>query len=296
MTDPTIHVLLVEDNPIYARLISGLLSTGPSVKITWQQVEQLNSATDILRTEPFDIVLLDLSLPDSNGLDTFTSLYPHAICLPIIVLTSLKDEPLALQAVQAGAQDYFVKGQMDGELLVHMLRRAIEHKRTEISLQLKIYELMAAAHQLESAIRIGYQLNSSLGMILSRVEALLAQIPPDDFKHADLQTVQDEISRTGQLVANLLQFRLQNQSQVFKGVLPKLNSSDTDLLVTLSRREREILRLVAEGKTSREIADRLSLSPKTDDTYRSRLMRKIGVANLAALVKFAIQHGAISLE
>jgi len=64
----------------------------------------------------------------------------------------------------------------------------------------------------------------------------------------------------------------------------------------LSLREREILQLVAEGKTSQEIAERLSISPKTVDTYRSRLMQKIGVNDVASLVKFAIQHGVISLE
>jgi DNA-binding CsgD family transcriptional regulator len=74
------------------------------------------------------------------------------------------------------------------------------------------------------------------------------------------------------------------------------NSTDPDTLETLSQREREILKLVAEGKTSREIAERLSISPKTVDTYRSRLMSKIGVKNLVGLVKFAIRHGLISLE
>lgn len=76
----------------------------------------------------------------------------------------------------------------------------------------------------------------------------------------------------------------------------KSHSTDPNILEALSSREQEILRLVAEGKTSREIAERLSISPKTVDTYRSRLMRKIGVENLAALVKFAIRHGLISLE
>ncbi|HXQ35535.1 MAG TPA: LuxR C-terminal-related transcriptional regulator [Anaerolineales bacterium] len=74
------------------------------------------------------------------------------------------------------------------------------------------------------------------------------------------------------------------------------NSTDSGPLETLSQREHEILKLVAEGKTSREIAERLSISPKTVDTYRSRLMSKIGVKNLAGLVKFAIRHELISLE
>ena len=92
-----------------------------------------------------------------------------------------------------------------------------------------------------------------------------------------------------------------------------LSQSITDLLTTesfqkleslievspleaLSSREREILQLVAEGKTSQEIAERLSISPKTVDTYRSRLMHKIGVEDMAGVIKFAIQHGVISLE
>jgi DNA-binding CsgD family transcriptional regulator len=75
-----------------------------------------------------------------------------------------------------------------------------------------------------------------------------------------------------------------------------MKSHSTNPLKALSTREREILKLVAEGKTSREIAGRLSLSPKTVDTYRSRLMRKIGVKNLAELIKFAIRYGVISLE
>jgi len=74
------------------------------------------------------------------------------------------------------------------------------------------------------------------------------------------------------------------------------SSTDPGPLETLSQREREILKLVADGTTSREIAERLSISPKTVDTYRSRLMSKIGVKNLAGLVKFAIRHGLISLE
>ena len=76
----------------------------------------------------------------------------------------------------------------------------------------------------------------------------------------------------------------------------KSQTIERSRLEALSSREREILRLVAEGRTSREIAERLSISPKTVDTYRSRLMRKLGVENLVALVKFAIRHGVITLE
>jgi DNA-binding CsgD family transcriptional regulator len=78
----------------------------------------------------------------------------------------------------------------------------------------------------------------------------------------------------------------------------KRDADETDLrlLEALSRREREILKFVAEGKSSREIGERLMISSKTVDTYRSRLMRKINVKNVAGVIKFAIQHGIIALE
>jgi len=73
-------------------------------------------------------------------------------------------------------------------------------------------------------------------------------------------------------------------------------SIEVSPLEALSPREREVMQLVAEGKTSQEIAERLFISSKTVDSYRSRLMRKIGVEDMAGLIKFAIQHGVISLE
>lgn len=76
----------------------------------------------------------------------------------------------------------------------------------------------------------------------------------------------------------------------------KLNIIEHSPLEALSSREREILQLVADGKTSREIAKSLDISPKTVDTYRSRLMRKINVENMTGLIKFAILHGIIGLE
>ena len=76
----------------------------------------------------------------------------------------------------------------------------------------------------------------------------------------------------------------------------KSNIVEHNLIEALSSREREILQLVADGKTSREIAERLSISPKTVDTYRSRLMRKINVKNMTGLIKFAIHRGIIGLD
>src|SRR5262249_45467525 len=78
-----------------------------------------------------DVVLLDLGLPDSDGLDTFLELRRHAPALPVVVLTGLADETLGARAVQEGAQDYLVKGQVEGRVLARAVRYAVERRRAE---------------------------------------------------------------------------------------------------------------------------------------------------------------------
>ncbi|TVQ09599.1 MAG: response regulator [Leptolyngbya sp. DLM2.Bin27] len=126
-----IHVFLIEDNPGDRRLLQELLREVTSVAIHLEYANSLSQGIQHLRENPVDIVLLDLFLPDSQGLSTFTQLQQQERDLPIVVTTGLNDETLALRAVQAGAQDYLVKGQITGELLVRSIRYAIERKRTE---------------------------------------------------------------------------------------------------------------------------------------------------------------------
>jgi DNA-binding NarL/FixJ family response regulator len=205
MTDETIRVLLVEDNPDDLQQIHTLLAGTSSVRFTWEHVEQLSAAKQILRTEPFDLILLDLYLTDSQGLDTLSGLFPHAVCLPIVILADLSSEPSALQALRMGAQDYLVKEQINNELLVQLLRQAIERKRTENALRAKIRELTVMAQQLESAVRLGHDLNSSLATINLSIESMLAQTNTGNRLYADLQMIREETNRMERLVANLLQ-------------------------------------------------------------------------------------------
>jgi len=204
MPDETIHVLLVEHNPGDFEQIRDLAQTSP-VRFTWEHVGRLSAAKEILRTEPFDLILLDLSLPDSQGLDTLKGLYPHAVCLPIVILADFSNAQFALQALHTGAQDYLVKGQGNEDILVRMLLQAIERKRLENALRLKIRDLTALAQGFESAMRLAHELNSSLAAISSIIGAMLAQTQPGNLDRADLQMVQDETNRMSQLVASLLQ-------------------------------------------------------------------------------------------
>lgn len=131
MTEFAIKVLLVEDNPGDVRLLLEILQETPPDQFTVTQVDHLEKAINLLTAESFDVILLDLTLPDSMGLDTFLKLYRRASAIPIVVLTGLDDETLTLRAMQEGAQDYLVKGKVTGDLVSRSLRYAIERQRAE---------------------------------------------------------------------------------------------------------------------------------------------------------------------
>ncbi|MEG3876929.1 ATP-binding protein [Microcoleus sp. herbarium7] len=125
-----IKILLVEDNPADADLLAELLEV--SVGVQWElvSVEYLHQAIAHLSKQPFDVVLLDLSLPDSRGLETLTRLREVAPDTAMVVMTGLDDEAIALESVRLGAQDYIVKGQITTQLLVRTIRYAIERSQT----------------------------------------------------------------------------------------------------------------------------------------------------------------------
>jgi two-component system cell cycle sensor histidine kinase/response regulator CckA len=138
MTAPTavtpIQVLLVEDNPGDARLIVEFLRDVKGTVFEAQGAGDLSSSLDRLSHAGIDIVLLDLGLPDSQGFDTFLRLKNGARGAPIVVISGLDDERVALDAVRAGAQDYLVKGRIDGDVLARVIRYAIERQRAEAAL------------------------------------------------------------------------------------------------------------------------------------------------------------------
>lgn len=135
MTDQPIQVLLVEDNPADARLIGEMLKdVGSEWRVRLRLAECLAAALEELGDGFVAAVLLDLSLPDSEGLATLDRVRERAPQLPIIVLTGLDDESLGATAVRRGAQDYLVKGMIDGQVLVRSILYAIERTRIEAAL------------------------------------------------------------------------------------------------------------------------------------------------------------------
>jgi diguanylate cyclase (GGDEF)-like protein len=126
-----IKVLLVEDNPGDARLIRQMLAEASATVFDLNHVQELQDAFKCLKEDEYDVVMVDLSLPDVRGTKTVDEIQSEFPKVPIVVLSGLSDEALAVKAVEGGAQDYVVKGQGDGNLVSRSLRYAIERKRVE---------------------------------------------------------------------------------------------------------------------------------------------------------------------
>ena len=129
MQNNRFQILLIEDNPADIRFIQALVADVKSSNLDLIFANRLSDGLDRIKSRDIDAILLDLSLPDSQGLKTFSLLRSRAQNIPILLLTGLPDEELAIQAVREGAQDYLVKDQVDGNLLVRAVNYAIERQR-----------------------------------------------------------------------------------------------------------------------------------------------------------------------
>lgn len=127
----SIKILLIEDNPGDIRLIQEYLREVKIFQFDLVNVNTLNAAKEILNKEKFDIILLDLNLPDSNGLATFNCINKIIFEIPIIVITGIEDEEMGVTAVKEGAQDYLTKANINGSSLARAIIYAIERKEAE---------------------------------------------------------------------------------------------------------------------------------------------------------------------
>ena len=215
-----IRVLVADDHAVIREGLRVMLGNQPDMQVVGTAANGREAVRLVDEHEP-DIVVIDISMPELNGIEAIAQILPRHPHIKIIVLSIHETKPYVYRTLKAGAKGYLIKE--------------------------------TAGLEVVDAVRAVYRGERYLSQ---RISDLLT-----DVSYRNLE-VPIEISPLEQL----------------------------------SSREREILQLVAEGKTSHEIAERLSISSKTVDTYRSRLMHKIGVDDVAGLVKFAIQHGVISLE
>ncbi|HEX3012976.1 MAG TPA: response regulator [Methanobacterium sp.] len=131
MNSKPIKILLIEDNKEDAVIIREMLKETSNISFELKHVDRLKAGFGSLFNDSFDVLLLDLNLPDSWGFDTFIRTYDQAPELPIVIMSGFDDEDIAVKAVREGAQDYLIKGQIDGRLLARSISYAIERKETE---------------------------------------------------------------------------------------------------------------------------------------------------------------------
>ena len=136
MSTKVYNILLVEDNAVDARVITEALTKTGEGAFAIQRAEQLSEALEKLRTQAIDLVLLDFMLPDSEGMATFTAVRKEAPNVPVVALTGVSDENIAIEAVRQGAQDFLVKGQVQPKALHRALYYAIERHKAQVA-QLK---------------------------------------------------------------------------------------------------------------------------------------------------------------
>jgi sigma-B regulation protein RsbU (phosphoserine phosphatase) len=146
-------VLLVEDNEGDARLVSLMLREGFPQSPASVRAKSLSEAIEASKANGFDVVLLDMGLPDSNGIETVRQFVAACPSLPVVVMTGLDDDEVSLEAIQGGAEDYLVKGTPDGKILRRVIRYAWERKRLKTELNVTLARLnneLDAARKMQS--------------------------------------------------------------------------------------------------------------------------------------------------
>ncbi len=141
MHTPEIRVLLIDDDPLQSRVLGAYLANTAGPAFGLESVPCLTDGLARLAAGNVEVVLLDLGLPESSGVETFARAHSPFPGLPIVVLTGTQDEELGNLLVQAGAQDYLVKGQINGLLVRRTLRYAIERQRLLAELQTALSEI-----------------------------------------------------------------------------------------------------------------------------------------------------------
>jgi signal transduction histidine kinase len=223
-----IEVLLIEDSFPEAKLLAQIFKGSAIGNFKLTHVQRLSGAIEILQTREFDVALLDLTLPDSVGLESLDTLINCSPELPVVVLTNTSDDQLSVEAVRRGAQDYLVKRQVNLDLLVRAVRYAIERKQNATALQainesleLRVAErtkeleatnqLFLRAQRLESlgtlSSGIAHDLNNILTPILAVAQLLPLRLTNLDDRTRNLLTILESSAHRGaELIQQILSF------------------------------------------------------------------------------------------
>jgi signal transduction histidine kinase len=212
MSTKTLKVLLIEDNPGDVRLIREMFAEAKHPVFEVDSVSRLTDGLARMLESRFDVILLDLSLPDSTGLNTFVTLHGAADELPVVILSGLNDETTAIKCVNAGAQDYLIKGEVNSHLLIRSLRYAVargllEKERTQL-----LARERAARAQAEAANRakdeflamVSHELRTPLSAMLGWSRMLTTgKLDPDTVSRG-IEAIERNARAQTQLIGDLL--------------------------------------------------------------------------------------------
>ena len=229
MPASTIRVLLVEDEPAYAQAVKEFLRS-PSFHL--RHARSFGDARICMAQESFDVALLDLTLPDNSGLKTFTDLKAAAPEVPVLIITGMNDESVALRAVREGAQDYIVKGELNPRTLERSVRYATERKASVDTLRLALADLkrthedlkaaqlkLVQAEKLEAvstfAAGVAHEVKNPLQTILMGLEYLGHHLPKSEKECSSVvQEMVHSVKRADGILRGLTEFAQHSKRQV----------------------------------------------------------------------------------
>jgi signal transduction histidine kinase len=294
--DQPIRVLLIEDNAADARLIEVMLGQSRALQFKLDWAANLSDGIAHLTQHAVDVVLLDLGLPESTGLDTLRRLMARGAQVPtLVVFSGLTDEEIAVQALQQGAQDYLVKGQVDSALLVRAIRYAIGRSRAEEALRQAHAEAQLAKERAEDANRaksnflanMSHDLRTPLNGILGFAQILQWDRSLGERQQAGVSAIRQSGEHLLTLINDIL--------DVAKIEAGKLEISPSDFhLGQFLRVIEDIIRVKAEQKPELEfVCDYDESLPEAVQADERRL-RQVLLNLLDNAVKFT-EHGTVTL-
>ena len=279
------RALLIEDNPGDARLIREMLrdAGGTATSIEVLVASRLSEGLDQLQRDNVDLVLLDLTLPDSSGLETFDRLYAAAPSTPVVVLSGLADETVAINAVHHGAQDYLVKGQVDGGSILRSMRYAIERQRLEAArteLEHQRDEFFSSvSHDLRTPLAA---IKATIGVVLANEPA---NMPPG--LHRLLGNIDLAADEMTQLIEDLLEVARLQSGRV------ELWRSHLDVREVVQRAVRAVEPLIVQRSQTLDV--QVPDAAVMADVDAERLGRVLSNL-LGNAQKYAPEHGHIAVR